>query len=343
MRQYRSDGRLLPRFSWARGFTLIELLVVIAIIAVLVALLLPAVQQAREAARRSQCKNNLKQIGVAIHNYVDTHSKLPPLKNIKSGSMPGCPGWINGSGLSWRVMILPFMDQTTLYDQVDDLTGLHGCYYSNGPARNALLRTPIPAYMCPSDATSRVGSDAPTNYPALPGRDGQNTGSGRAFHWSATRDNTKGIIRYQSSEFRDVVDGLSNTAMVGEVHRGVRFRRNGGGGSNETGNRCRRWADASGWCAADASRSPNVSHPATPTTATPPYSGSDPDVDQISWTDSLNNHQPGRRGVSSAHTGGVQILFGDGKVNFLNENVDVTVWGNTVTRAGREVDVVQFE
>ena len=100
-----------------RAFTLIELLVVIAIIAILIALLLPAVQQAREAARRTQCKNNLKQIGVALHNYHDVHSTFPQGKVVDRARVYGgdCPGWVNGSGFSWRVMILPQIEQSALY------------------------------------------------------------------------------------------------------------------------------------------------------------------------------------------------------------------------------------
>ena len=94
------------------GFTLIELLVVIAIIAVLIALLLPAVQQAREAARRTQCKNNLKQIGLALHNYESTFGRLPP------GTFGGM-GTCNDDGLAWSFSILPYLDQAPLYNQID--------------------------------------------------------------------------------------------------------------------------------------------------------------------------------------------------------------------------------
>lgn len=99
------------RSAMRRGFTLIELLVVIAIIAVLIALLLPAVQQAREAARRTQCKNNLKQIGLALHNYHDAHDCFPP------GQIRGWNGsFDSGNGFAWGALILPFMDQANLYN-----------------------------------------------------------------------------------------------------------------------------------------------------------------------------------------------------------------------------------
>src|SRR5688500_3324630 len=137
----------LVRFYRRRGFTLIELLVVIAIIAILIALLLPAVQQAREAARRSTCKNNLKQIGLALHNYHESFNTFPQAKVLRAGYFyTGCPGWINGSGFSWRVMILPQMDQAPLYEQsVTDNVGLTGCGPLGGTAaqRDLLLQTDL--------------------------------------------------------------------------------------------------------------------------------------------------------------------------------------------------------
>ncbi|MFG0295400.1 MAG: DUF1559 domain-containing protein, partial [Maioricimonas sp. JB045] len=105
--------------SRRRGFTLIELLVVIAIIAILVALLLPAVQQAREAARRSQCKNNLKQIGLALHNYHDTHGSFPPGYIARYVSATDPASAETGPGFAWGTMILPFLDQSPTYNQLN--------------------------------------------------------------------------------------------------------------------------------------------------------------------------------------------------------------------------------
>ncbi|MFM8475111.1 MAG: DUF1559 domain-containing protein, partial [Planctomycetaceae bacterium] len=102
-----------------RAFTLIELLVVIAIIAILVALLLPAVQQAREAARRTQCKNNLKQIALALHNYHDVHSTFPPANVVRFDPVDGP----YGDGWTWHARILPFLEQTNLYQRVSDVMG----------------------------------------------------------------------------------------------------------------------------------------------------------------------------------------------------------------------------
>ena len=144
------------RQTWRRAFTLIELLVVIAIIAVLIALLLPAVQQAREAARRTQCKNNLKQLGLAMHNYHDTHGVFAPNRMGRSGGMGGSP---NFSALGWTVHLLPFIDQAGLYGSMnlefyDPATGNNGgsLFGPNAPAAVIRAREKvIPALLCPSN------------------------------------------------------------------------------------------------------------------------------------------------------------------------------------------------
>ena len=139
--------------KFRRGFTLIELLVVIAIIAVLIALLLPAVQQAREAARRSQCKNNLKQIGLALHNYHDAHNTFPPTQIFTF--YPGAPNTAGGSprNHTWIAMILPFMDQQALFEIIKpdgcrppNSGSTSGSYAGDSPP----LRTPLEGFICPS-------------------------------------------------------------------------------------------------------------------------------------------------------------------------------------------------
>lgn len=141
----------------ARGFTLIELLVVIAIIAILVALLLPAVQQAREAARRTQCKNNLHQLGIAMHNYHDVFKQFPMTVFPTTGTY----NWSDGSRGSYLVRLLPFIEQDNLYNALDftlagpawGLTNFEGQVDANGKLYRHYA---IPAYMCPSDPQPKL-------------------------------------------------------------------------------------------------------------------------------------------------------------------------------------------
>jgi prepilin-type N-terminal cleavage/methylation domain-containing protein len=132
-----------------RGFTLIELLVVIAIIAILVALLLPAVQQAREAARRSQCKSNLKQLGVALHNYHDVHSVFPPGCVNQEGDTAN-PDDRDRLNWTWPVYLMPYMDQAPLYEQLNPGPTRATAAVSD-PAKRAVMQQPLAAFRCPSD------------------------------------------------------------------------------------------------------------------------------------------------------------------------------------------------
>ena len=187
-----------------RGFTLIELLVVIAIIAILIALLLPAVQQAREAARRTQCKNNLKQIGLALHNYHDVHRAFPmsfvPTTGCVTGNTNANFAW------GWSTSILPFIEQAPLFNSLN----MNGCRMPvptttfNGVT---YLQQPLTAYMCPSDSGGVLNTFwngyAKSNYP----------GSHQMFRTVETR------------MIRDVTDGTSNTLFVGE--RALRYEPQG--------------------------------------------------------------------------------------------------------------------
>lgn len=329
-----------------RGFTLIELLVVIAIIAILIALLLPAVQQAREAARRTQCKNNLKQIGVALHNYHDTHSMFPQGKVVdRFVRYAGCPGWVNGSGFSWRVMILPQIEQSALYtNNVLDNSGLYTCsIFAGGAAKRlALIQATLPAYLCPSDATLFVGTGKPTNYAGI-------GGGAKNSHGVLDHQAVQGILTFRGASMRDIVDGTSNTAMVGEIHRGVLFNRYSGGPSNITGQRCKWWAAESGFCHADTWFPPNAANPSKGSNkgkVAPQngaandagcLSGPGPCADQVSWVDDVATNMPGARGLSSAHTGGAQVLLGDGSVRFVSDNIDITTWRGVGTMNNGEI------
>ncbi len=173
-----------------RGFTLIELLVVIAIIGVLVAILLPAVQQAREAARSTQCKNNLKQIGVALHNYESTHSLFPPMR--QSGGA-GFTGLVSG----WGLLLLPFVDQGAVYDQYNLSLPWYASETDTPPSPNLRMsQTRVPGYRCPS-ALERDAYPAPT--PAAVALAAPVTWPGMA---TTTNDlSTAGIRRTSASDY----------------------------------------------------------------------------------------------------------------------------------------------
>ncbi|QDV50137.1 DUF1559 domain-containing protein [Gimesia fumaroli] len=199
---------------YQRGFTLIELLVVIAIIAILIALLLPAVQQAREAARRAQCKNNLKQIALAMHNYESTHTTFPPI------------GASISYGFSAQAQLLPYCDQANLHGLIDFDIPLGRPDSGFNPPHDTTAEIPIPFFTCPSDTVSPVkpvtfsrGSSSGTftraglNYAI-------NVGSGTGNN-ASYGDPTDGIAWSGSKvKFRDITDGTSNTVAFAETLMG---------------------------------------------------------------------------------------------------------------------------
>lgn len=189
----------MPRHP--KGFTLIELLVVIAIIAILVALLLPAVQQAREAARRSSCKNNLKQLGLALHNYHDTY-QLFPQGQFHIFYADGSSSW---HGHSAWVSLLPFVEQNAIFDQWN-----HSLHAYSG-TNNTLRQNKISTFMCPSDTAFGSNSGPGNNYAG-------NAGS-TPMIW-VTGDSHGVIVRRKCIGMRDITDGTSNVIMVSEILTG---------------------------------------------------------------------------------------------------------------------------
>lgn len=186
----------------SRGFTLIELLVVIAIFAILIALLLPAVQQAREAARRTQCKNNLKQVGLALHNYHDTH-RIFPIGNLV------------GRSFTVQSYLLPYIDQASLYNLLN-FNYPNYCFYNDVPSNN-IYATKVLAYSCPSDPTMPAVCTDQTQ--TLGAGDYYFTGSYFGVEGKAWND-LSGIF-YSTSLgspvlIRDIIDGTSNTLLMGE-------------------------------------------------------------------------------------------------------------------------------
>jgi prepilin-type N-terminal cleavage/methylation domain-containing protein len=277
-----------------RGFTLIELLVVIAIIAILVALLLPAVQQAREAARRSQCKSHLKQVGIALHNYHETHSQFPPLLIYNSNSC--CTRWFN-----WMVMILPGMDQTTLYYSFDLNVNAFG---GTGPDVNRdYTSTKIAAYRCPSD----IHSDKIRQW-----NFGGSTGMVGYAHtaYLGCRGSTRSLPgngmfpdRNETVRFRDAIDGTSNTIHVGE----------------------RTIDDAGqyGWWAAGSGSDTHGLGDSVIDSSEGFYQG-DPqgNADRFHWW--------------SMHQGGAHFLMSDGAVRFMTYTMDHQTLLDLSTRHGEE-------
>jgi prepilin-type N-terminal cleavage/methylation domain-containing protein len=193
------------------AFTLVELLVVIAIIGVLVALLLPAVQAAREAARRSQCSNNLKQLAIGYHNYHDTNNKLPQTASWIT-KPPNPPQDSNWNGYSAHTMVLPFIEQKNVYDQFR----WDQYHYDNiAPAPGALIvgRTKIKTFLCPSD------KDFPNTTEAGWNNYGVSEGSNKGYNVSV-QDYNGMFARARYRGFNDVIDGLSNTIMLAEFVKG---------------------------------------------------------------------------------------------------------------------------
>jgi len=305
-----------------RGFTLIELLVVIAIIAVLVSLLLPAVQQAREAARRTQCKNNLKQIGLAMHNYHDTYNVFPP-------------GWVSSyvatadgepTIWSWGAFILPQIEQGTLYNTVQPGTYRIDQNLLAGGARAQAMITPIAAFRCASDTGPATNNWGVANYSGVDDsynrnlNDGTNKIPGATSNYVLNADtgdsNTPSMVAavgfygpplgigFQNSRIgiRDITDGTSNTILVGE--RAWQLKGLSIGAGNALG-----FAPASSFGASYL----NKQCRACLAVIGIPYWG-------INQTVVNAVHQS--RGYSSPHAGGVQFLMGDGAVRFISENID---------------------
>ena len=184
------------------GFTLVELLVVIAIIGVLVALLLPAVQQAREAARRTQCRNNLKQIGLSLHTYHDTFGQLPAYRN--SGH------W------GWAAATLPYIEQDNLYE----ICGVNGYTFTNAvngtptAAATEALATPLPSLVCPSTTAPKTFSQDSVDYGSI--SYAASRGYGQAG-WDQDKAANTGAINVNGLKFAAITDGLSNTFAMGET------------------------------------------------------------------------------------------------------------------------------
>lgn len=314
-----------------RAFTLIELLVVIAIIAILIALLVPAVQKVREAAARTQCLNNLKQIGLGAHNYHGTLKSFPP-------------GRVSPSNASPLVQLLQYLDQANKYNQFDFTSDI------NSSATNASARTQdVPVFICPSDksqATFVQGTE-------ILGRCNYLASLGANAALANTSPQTGGIF-YINSKVRtvDVTDGTSNTAMFCEVKRGNRQGAASNDPLNVTNYPFGSW-DAIG--TADITYIPACN---TPTASDFDYTGLQYYRAAVPWT-AFYTHtmlpnttdrdcvrgtglNKGHQAARSYHSGGVNVLLADGSAKYISSSITLALWKAIGTRGGEEAMVGEW-
>lgn len=297
--------------SRRNAFTLVELLVVIAIIGVLVGLLLPAVQAAREVARRMQCSNNLKQIGLALHSYHDAHRTLPP--GWMQVSTPDVDGGF-GERWAWKVFILPHLEQPAVYDSLNVNDGRQPIPLADDPR----AQTVISLYLCPSDPGGHYNQSYPdpngnfypkSNYPGVHGR-------GEEVNIAVNGGN--GVFSKASRiRFADITDGLSQTFAVGE--RDARSR--GQGIFGALGDPFRH---AAVWIRAmprPGSITPTTQHGRSVTGVCTDLAGS---------TRLLNG--PSSRAFGSAHVDGANFLLADGSVRFVSKSIDPVTYGRLAAR-----------
>lgn len=325
----------MKKVTRSRGFTLIELLVVIAIIAILIALLLPAVQQAREAARRTQCKNNLKQLALACHNYESTFTVFP-IGHQYAGTRHNHRDH-GGTGYSWGAFILPMIEGAAINSAFDYERTLSGS--EQMPTRdNALVAgSPVSSYRCPTDiapstAMYRPGSTfehevALSSYAGMAGSFHNSLGSPATNPWAAANLRRNGILmRDSGTKIGDIEDGTSNSIMIGEQTYRVKWQlAQELGAAAEITSAFGSWHGGGGWAQGSTSF---VLMNGTWGINTPP--------DPTRWG-------PGQTSASSLHTGGAQFAFADGSVQFLSENINHTCrgcggWG-TIWDSGARSDL----
>lgn len=305
----------MQRFENRRGFTIVELLVVIAIIGLMVALVLPAVQAARENARRSQCLNHLKQLGLALHTYADTHRRLPPAST--SAVDVGVWNYESDPGVhlhSWASLVLPFLEEASLHASIDyNISAL-------AAGNRQAATTVVSLYRCPSFMGSDFSEEpkytaisrslAIRNYVALgattvgslwgPGVDGRRRPDGTIYCQSDTR-------------LKDVTDGLSHTVFIAETRE----------------QNAAVWIDGTGAAA--------VARPFDVDTV-PSYARGESSLNYqpyYLWGDT-NDSIDSLHGPSSMHAGQVGHLLGDGSARFIDDSIEPLLYDALVTRAGGE-------
>lgn len=347
----------MRKLAQRRAFTLIELLVVIAIIAVLVALLLPAVQNARESARRAQCKNNLKQFGIAMQTYHETANMFP--RFVIGPSIDGAAGdgWRSYSA---HVMLLPYIDQLALWERIAPVIESNAYSQGNGAASaDALVPNMNPSriggFLCPSDSIGTV--NAPTNYAVCMG---SNTG------WVNDISRQNGICnRNRKVAIRDITDGTSNTILMSEIITSgqgggpgsaadLALPRNGQSVQNDpnlawptdaslTQAQVETWATACDPLSKNGNQTGGPWYVGQPmrtafnTLLTPNFGKGNCSF----HCNGCNYDGAGLFGARSKHTGGVQILRADGSTTFISENIAWAVYQSLGNREdGNDVGTV---
>ena len=352
------QGGIFMRSRPRRGFTLIELLVVIAIIAVLIALLLPAVQAAREAARRSQCVNNLKQLGLAVHNYVSTYNLVPGMTSYPTASNQS-QGW----SYAWPLFLLPQMEQTPVYNSFNFNAGIFvDGAGANGSANTTACYTQIATLLCPSESL-KIRPNTPwntTNYVGNMGGPGTLKGySGSIVPWVDAHGGFPNGQIASPVGIESITDGTSNTAMFSERILGI----NGGptvllgsqdqkrglftASDPQTGPAnfvaaCKNLpastqsirSNGSGWMAF-------ITYPLHVSIVAYTHYGapnsfmcqtSNIDASWLSFGGPFSSLPP-----SSNHPGGVNVGMADGSVKFIKDSIALQTWWAVGTRSGGEV------
>jgi prepilin-type N-terminal cleavage/methylation domain-containing protein/prepilin-type processing-associated H-X9-DG protein len=338
------------RCSRKSGFTLIELLVVIAIIAVLIALLLPAVQAAREAARRTQCVNNLKQIGLATHNYISTTDLFPP------GAIKG--GWnLNSNGMNWRPLILAHMEATNQYNMIN-----FSLYANqNGPSLATIWYTTISSFLCPSDGVGQ----APAGFVPYMGPNGSTSVTVPPFRPGTTSGQLVPVSNYLMSFGDNYAILPLSGANPWETAAGTvpQIGFDGFWGTNNNGGTMRGFSDYStGGIASIASVTDGTSNTiligeglpdedanndfwsftgAAASTVVPiNWKTNQRDaacVDKWGSTNWNCRFSYAARGFKSRHSGGANFLFADGSVHFLKNSISRVTYAALGSRNGGEV------